>query len=372
VFFLNDNTGYACGVNGIVLKTTDAGLNWTLQNTGTTYGFACIQFVDENYGYASGGFAGGSQLNCKLIKTMNGGANWDNIDVAPGKCAGGSWFISRDTGFVAYAESLYGGSTIVKTTNGGSTWTPVYTGTGWISYFHFIDSKNGYATVNGGKILKTTDGGNNWTTLDLGTNLWGSGIYFWDKNNGIVGGQSSTSYIFKTGNGGSTWNPVISADMIFKIDFGDALNGMALSVDKQGKGYIVKSADAGLNWTTETTPKNNLRGIDYLHTNMAFAVGDSGVILKYSIASDIKLPFSSNHKSVFYNSFSNQIIVEINDPLCFDNTGLSIKSLDGKIVKQLPVTSNYMVFQNELVKGIYLYQLKKSLGNIETGKFIIK
>lgn len=168
VHFVNQNIGYVCGSNGTILKTVNGGTNWVAQNSGVTDGLAVIQFIDENIGYASGGWA---ENNCKLIKTINGGDTWSNVNVAASKCGGGIWFVSADTGFYAYADTLYGNSVIAKTTNGGASWNVVYSGTGWISYFYFTDSKNGFATVNNGSVLKTTDGGQNWTSLSLGASL---------------------------------------------------------------------------------------------------------------------------------------------------------------------------------------------------------
>lgn len=293
VHFVNQNIGYVCGSNGTILKTVNGGTNWVAQNSVVTDGLAVIQFIDENIGYASGGFIGGAKMNCTLIKSINGGDTWSNVNVSASKCGGGIWFVSADTGFYAYADTLYGNSVIAKTTNGGASWNVVYSGTGWISYFYFTDSKNGFATVNNGSVLKTTDGGQNWTSLSLGASLWGSGIYFFNKDTGLVGGQPydpSTASIYKTVNGGTSWQPISAANMIFKIFFADSNNGYALSVDVTGAGQMIKSTDGGAHWLDETTPRSNLRGIYFLNTNLGYAVGDNGVILKYSFATSVNDP----------------------------------------------------------------------------------
>lgn len=188
VCFVNRDTAYASGVHGIILKTINGGTTWTPLNSGVTDGLACIQFLNENVGYASGGFAGGAFSNCRLIKTIDGGDTWSNIIVSPSKCGGGIYFINQDTGFYAYADNLFGNSVIAMTKDGGSNWDTVYSGSGWISYFHFVDDTFGFATVNNGTVLKTTNGGQSWTSSSLPANIWGSGIYFFNKDTGLVGG----------------------------------------------------------------------------------------------------------------------------------------------------------------------------------------
>ena len=89
VCFVNQDTGYASGASGKILKTVNGGNTWVSLNSGTNDALACIQFLNENVGYASGGFIGGSSMNCTLIKTINGGDTWTNIIVAPQKCGGG-------------------------------------------------------------------------------------------------------------------------------------------------------------------------------------------------------------------------------------------------------------------------------------------
>jgi photosystem II stability/assembly factor-like uncharacterized protein len=42
LFFPNLNTGYATGINGLILKTTDAGLSWTQQTSGVSTHLASV------------------------------------------------------------------------------------------------------------------------------------------------------------------------------------------------------------------------------------------------------------------------------------------------------------------------------------------
>lgn len=368
VYFVNQDTGYVCGYNGTILKTVNGGTDWVAQISGVTDALNGIQFIDEKIGYASGGFKF-SGTNYTLVKTTNGGDTWTNVPVATSKSGGGIWFLSADTGFCAYADTLYGESVIAKTVNGGASWDVVCTATGWVSFFYFTDSKNGYATVNNGSVLKTTDGGKTWTSLGLGENLWGSGIYFFSKDTGFVGGKTDgEAAIFKTVNAGVSWEPIVSSNMIYRLSFADRGHGFALSVDTTGAGKIIKSTDGGDTWLDETTPKSNLRGIYFLNSSLGYAVGDSGVILKYSIATSVKdppknIPARFSLEQNYPNPFNPSSVIGYQLPSnsfvvlkIYDVLGREIKIL---VNERQKAGSHSVTFSaSNLSSGVYFYRIE--------------
>ncbi len=59
---------------------------------------------------------------------------------------------------------------ILRTTDGGVTWTSQFSGTGGrLRAVSFTDSDNGTVVGDGGTILRTTDGGTTWTPQTSGT-----------------------------------------------------------------------------------------------------------------------------------------------------------------------------------------------------------
>lgn len=70
VFFLNATIGFVAGNNGQLLKTVDGGTSWTALKTGVTQSIRTVFFTDENTGY----FAGDGQM--EMQKTTDGGASW--------------------------------------------------------------------------------------------------------------------------------------------------------------------------------------------------------------------------------------------------------------------------------------------------------
>ncbi len=107
VIMTDINTAYVCGVNGIILKSTNSGSNWQLLTTGTTRFLRSISYVSSDVVYTAG------ELGI-ILKTTNGGGNWQNQPIN-------------------ITSELYS--------------------------IHFTDSQNGLATGQNGIILKTISGG---------------------------------------------------------------------------------------------------------------------------------------------------------------------------------------------------------------------
>jgi len=66
VHFSDDNTGYAVGDVGTIIKTLDGGTTWTVLTSGTTDRFNSAYFPDVNTGYVVGDSG-------TIVKTIDGG-----------------------------------------------------------------------------------------------------------------------------------------------------------------------------------------------------------------------------------------------------------------------------------------------------------
>jgi len=101
----------------------------------------------------------------------------------------------------AVSGNYYTGGIILRTTNGGTTWTSQTSGTINSLYgVSFTDSDNGTAVGDDGTILRTTDGGATWTQQTSGTTNSLYGVSFTDSENGTAVGMQGT--ILRTTNGG--------------------------------------------------------------------------------------------------------------------------------------------------------------------------
>jgi photosystem II stability/assembly factor-like uncharacterized protein len=91
---------------------------------------------------------------------------------------------------------------ILRTTDGGATWTPQSSGTTeFLEGVAFTDANTGTVVGSGGTILRTADGGATWTRQSSGTTQFLYGISFTDANTGMVVGSGGT--ILRTTDGGA-------------------------------------------------------------------------------------------------------------------------------------------------------------------------
>ena len=190
IFFINDSTGWVCGeCGGNIYKTNNMGASWEMYGTPSwpwrTHN--SIFFSDLNTGYLSG-------WNTGLLKTTNGGLNWDhlfNLNIAD------VYFINNDTGWIT------GDGLINKTTDGGYNWSTQIMNddtTRMSIYFNGYDT--GFVVGENGLIQKTTNSGLNWIYQTSSANVLLRDVFFYDNNTGWIVGDNGT--IRKTTTGGIT------------------------------------------------------------------------------------------------------------------------------------------------------------------------
>ncbi|MGA9294321.1 MAG: YCF48-related protein [Ignavibacteriaceae bacterium] len=150
MFFINKDTGWIAGNEGVILKTTDAGSTWVCQQTnGTEYGtLTSLCFIDENTGWASGS---GLDVNGGVIlKTIDGGINWNLQHSGYNRFIYSVFFNNSSSGWAAGDEGI-----MFSTHNGGSDWELQGSGTFADLYSVNIKShQNGLSVGNDGTILK--------------------------------------------------------------------------------------------------------------------------------------------------------------------------------------------------------------------------
>ncbi len=212
VSFVDANTGWTVGAGSVILHTTDSGATWNPQSQpGGLVRRLAVDFVDANNGWAvAGSGAGGTALpRSSIITTMDGGANW-TLQTNPHHLSRGYAdvdFIDINTGW-----AVGGFETIIHTSDGGANWMTQRFGTGSTPALRgvsFIDAMNGWAVGFSGIILHTSDGGATWNPQTSGTALNLNGVAFSDINTGVAVGDAGT--VLYTSDGGTTWNASVGA-----------------------------------------------------------------------------------------------------------------------------------------------------------------
>ncbi len=105
------------------------------------------------------------------------------------------YFIDEQAGWVV-------GNVILKTTNGGLTWSRNYNesfGSNKYKDVHFIDQNTGWIVGESGAILNTTDSGETWTLQPSGTSSTMESIFFTDDQTGWAVGVAGHFLGTKTG-----------------------------------------------------------------------------------------------------------------------------------------------------------------------------
>jgi len=188
IYFTSQDIGYANGF-GNLYKTIDGGITWTKNPNSFYYYRNKIKFWDSNIGYTFGDWG--------IKKTTDAGSNWNTISSQQ----------LRDVYFLDVSISIgVAGKSILKTINGGLTWTTIYSASPQnLNSIYFSSATKGIAVGERGVILKTADGGATWNIINSGTNSYLSSVYFTDSNTGYIG-KDTTAQILKTVDGGNTWS----------------------------------------------------------------------------------------------------------------------------------------------------------------------
>ncbi|MEK9137780.1 MAG: T9SS type A sorting domain-containing protein [Bacteroidota bacterium] len=198
---------------------------------------------------------------------------------------------TRNLNRVVFLDTLNGwvagdSGTILKTTNGGGSWSSQNTGiynelvdlfmvndsVGWALALLFPDTTFRYGTI----ILNTTNGGTTWTNWLYRDHFFFT-IRFIDLLNGWMGGDQGL--ILRTTNGGADWFPaqvdssLFSWFPIYNIKFMTRQVGYALGGHQDIAGVVWKTTNGGLRWSAQGVAAEPLRGIHYIDTLKALAVG---------------------------------------------------------------------------------------------------
>lgn len=262
VYFVNSNTGWVNGWNGKIYKTTNSGVNWFPQIGNLNSTLFCNCFIDANTGWMVGEWG-------RIIKTTNGGNNWFTQNSGINDYLYSVFFMNASTGWIS------SGNSILKTTNGGDNWISNGSANGMSIYF--IDVSTGWVANFGGSIFKTINGGDNWVTQASGLgNLYS--ICFANAYTGYTVGFDAV--IFKTTNSGTNWFSQTSP-----LVYEEFYSVQCLSPDLvmiAGAAGALSTTNGGLNWISQAlySGGGSLRSLYFVDGNTGWTVGYGGAILK--------------------------------------------------------------------------------------------
>ncbi len=195
--------GWACGRRGTVIHSTDGGMTWVRQQSGTYYTLSSICFVDRENGWAVGD-AG------TILHTEDGGKSWLTQKCPVPYFLMGVCFVNPEKGWIVTERS-----TILNTGDGGKTWQVQFKDKDLVlRSVSFCDEENGWAVGEAGYIYHTDDGGSMWQQ------------------------QAGEYYISE-----ETWL-LVSGDFLFGVFAVDPRTAWVAGID----GYVARTFDGGTTW----------------------------------------------------------------------------------------------------------------------------
>jgi photosystem II stability/assembly factor-like uncharacterized protein len=409
IFFLDSLTGWSVtnATNQIidttyVLKTTNGGDNWVIQyrkiqTGGGYYGLSKVYFLNQNTGYICGvdngpvsGFA----------KSMDGGMSWGTINVpVPGDNYLDMSILNVDTAWLVTPEPLTGG--VFHTTNGGANWIQqLAIGVQNPSRIYMYNATIGFIAKNGtgGYVKKTTDGGTSWFTVDSAASSGFTDIYFIDS----LTGWRAFANMRKTTDGGLTWQSqimphggniitsTVSKFSIVNLDTIWGVDGQIQYPNFQVRGIIYKTTDGGNNWGFQIPDTSiHISGYDYIKfvtkQNGWAYTGSPGVhtvtggdtVIYYGIQEkSLNIPKNYILKQNYPNPFNPRTVIPYSLKsagyvriIAYDILGREVQ----KLVDQKQSAGEYEVdFMGKFTAtGVYFYRMTVDDQLIDTKKMIL-
>ncbi len=341
--FTDSLYGWAAGDSGTILHTADGGITWISQNSGTTDEISALFFLDRDRGWASSINYTVSPFGSVLLKTTNGGATWTGTPYPVENI-----FITC----ILFRDSLNGWmggrpNALVKTTNGGDDWTQAEIDTSVLAFFpvlsiSFYNDKYGYACGGmfdiAGVIWRTSNGGEKWYAIDPSEAPADEvhELHLFDSLHVIgAGGDPDFGYgvgMIRTSDGGLSWNyqALGMQGTAYDIDF---RNQSEVWSPLGMRGTLIYSMDAGNSWTEIPAPDSaaifKMTFPDSLH---GWAVGRDGAVLKYKPASSGGInpgPASDPDAIILYqnspNPFSSSTNISFRIPVAMSPVPVTIK-----------------------------------------------
>ncbi len=313
VQFVNRDVGWIVGPR--LLQTTDGGRTWrairsdgygTFESESIGFGHQQIQFITPGSGVQfdlnkvvktnDGGGTWGEQFSLPevrqpeypsgslffltpevgwvvkemIYRTTDGGRSWTQMSATPrgiterqramrvaatfADFVPSLWFVSEQVGLMARLDGE-----VYRTTDGGTTWTKVWTVESRITNIFFVNNQKGWLTGDGGFIARTVDGGLTWSKEVAPTSADLTSVFFINEGTGWVVGLKST--ILYTRDGGLTWKSAsvsgsLGAPPLASVSFADELHGWAVGGHGQPasvslftpSNVILSTSDGGQTW----------------------------------------------------------------------------------------------------------------------------
>ena len=243
----------ACAL--IVCASADAQKHWNLIARPTTKNLFKVSFLDSLRGWAAGGEGA-------IVKTTDGGNSWTTQNSGVTTDIQNIFMVNERIGLaislVAFVDtSTFYGTRILKTTDGGTNWVkedfPVVG-----VYFHtvlLLDTLDGWLGGERGTLFKTTNMGIQWKKTEVESSFCAYfpilNVQFFSPQCGFAMGGTFdfAGMTIKTVDGGKTWtSKCVSPEPVYALHFIDSVTIAGIVGDFDFGSSMIRSSDGGETW----------------------------------------------------------------------------------------------------------------------------
>jgi len=250
IYFLTPLTGWAVGSEGLILRTTDGGQNWTRHKPPIgDESLISVRFISDKKGWAIG-------RDGRVLRTSDGGSTWRSQILPAG-------WVGREF-------------------------------KGWLNSFSFADESNGWVVGDGEHIYQSADGGANWQSRASQVRLLikagkvrcinYKAVRFFNKDAGYLIAElnvdcdadpgSRKLVILKTVNGGKDWviQRILIAPCLHKVQFLTEMEWW-MDVPSHPEEFLLHTTDAGKTWSkVKVTADSGLGLVVFLDSNTGLSL----------------------------------------------------------------------------------------------------
>lgn len=386
--FENEQTATLVGQDGLIMRTEDGGISWTVQASNVTnvlMGNDYLTYSDLSGDHTVNIAVGENGI---ILKSVDNGNTWEIKQSNTTEHLMSVYVVNPN-----YIITCGANGTILVSNDYGESWSeltsPVTSALNDVMFVqHFegsVPELKGFIVCDGGDILVTQDYGLSWSLITSGVNENLKSIYTFTDSYLCAAGNNGIMVV--SHNGGQSWSEVTTgiSENINDIKFVD--NDVVIA--SCDNGIILRSDDKGENWTIlQTTSQSDLYSVNFGSSSLGISVGENGTELYTNDGGLTWENRETNKPSSNNNSRnSNEVNLLQNYPNPFNpstkisyelpfNASISVKIYDmiGKEVRNLASgyqnAGSYSVTfdASNLSSGIYFYVLIANSGNAEVVK----
>ncbi len=258
--FINDTSGYLGNTyDSYYFKTTNCGESWdstAVISDIENFKLNAIKFIDENIGIISGEINSVSDIDYLILRTDDGGATWSQVYSHNANNVKNIYFFDSLSGYAVGPRIMYD-NMILRTEDAGITWhETTMQGYNWwdLNSIAFLPDGTGFSVGSYGQILKTTDWGEIWnkgyqrvignSVINTATAVNQSTVFIGTTL--LVGGGVTTGSLYRTTDGGYSWDQLINMWPFNSLFFLNSDFGVAAS---NTWGAVYKTTNGGNYWS---------------------------------------------------------------------------------------------------------------------------